>query len=306
MPEISMAMNKRFGTGRYGANMRKLMKTGMSFIANGDKWVVRKIYGMMKAKVDAEYPQLKGVEREQKIGELTYDVIRKSQPTFMTHDRPMARRSSGWLRAVFPFSSQRIQNFNVLLRALNEYTQSDHSIKAATRLTEAIILSWVIQSLLVAGIDEIRTELLSGGKRTSKQRMKSFFTGTANTFSGNIPMLDMPLEAITNKITGEYRYGTGYQNIVMETINSVVDTSISVIPDMINGTIGDMPDRKKEEFRKRALKKSSYLSRNIMKLLALPKVGLDYVKIVDNFTNKKTIEDNEEKLRKQLRKERRE
>lgn len=305
-PEISMAMNKRFGTGRYGANMRKLMKTGMSFIANGDKWVVRKIYGMMKAKVDAEYPQLKGVEREQKIGELTYDVIRKSQPTFMTHDRPMARRSSGWLRAVFPFSSQRIQNFNVLLRALNEYTQSDHSIKAATRLTEAIILSWVIQSLLVAGIDEIRTELLSGGKRTSKQRMKSFFTGTANTFSGNIPMLDMPLEAITNKITGEYRYGTGYQNIVMETINSVVDTSISVIPDMINGTIGDMPDRKKEEFRKRALKKSSYLSRNIMKLLALPKVGLDYVKIVDNFTNKKTIEDNEEKLRKQLRKERRE
>ncbi len=303
-PEIAMAMQKRFGRGEYGANMRRMMKTGMSFIANGDEWVVRNIYGMMTAKVDAEYPELKGIERHKKIGELTYDVVRKSQPTFMTHDRPSARRGSGWTRAAFPFSSQRMQNYNVLLRAIIDYEQGGRTFNGAVKLTETSALVWIVQSLLVAGINELRNELMAGGKRTSKERMKGFFVGTANTFFGNMPLLDVPSEAIISELFDAKQFGVGYENIVLETVNAIIGRAPKIVLQTVKVATSDMSEREKKRYIQRIGKNTRYLSTNVFKILGLPKVGFDYIRMIENFTNPKLVKENEERLKKQMRKER--
>ncbi len=203
----------------------KLMKP----ISFSDGLAIRRIWSAAELEIDETQPKLKGEARLKAIGERAEEITRKTQPVFSLEDRSSIGRSRDELtRLATSFTSQLNQNAQMLIRAANEYNGSEQTLKDKQTLAGKLLTLLVVMPFLIAGIDELRHQmLLASGVRKKRKKDLPFPARLAlDTLKSNLRVIYVIGPAVSKGIdfaSGRgFIGGEGIDNIVSSTLNTLI------------------------------------------------------------------------------------
>ena len=147
----SIGRTRRFFTGKEVIS-NKLMQPLRKF----DQAAIGSIWRATKKEVAEKHPSLKGDEFFQKVSERSWEIARRTQPTFAIKDRSTVGMSKNlWLRLFTKYSSQRNKNWMIMRRAFEQYNRSEKTIKDKALLTKRIALIRIIAPAMIAGLNAV-------------------------------------------------------------------------------------------------------------------------------------------------------
>lgn len=110
------------------------------------------------AKAEGQAQGLEGEGLMQYTASRAEEIAAKTQPTWDATTTSILARESGknalLKLAATMFSSQRNKNFNIVVRALSEYTHSDQGVQDKARLAHKMALPTIVTAAILVGIEE--------------------------------------------------------------------------------------------------------------------------------------------------------
>jgi len=194
----------------------------MEGIKRFDRIAVASIWRAAKLEVKQKFPNLSPNSNAffEKVDARSWEVIRRTQPTFNIVDRSSIGASRNLaLRLGTKYSSQRNKNWIVTRRAITRYNRSHKTPKDKAKLATAFTVLAILSPLMLMGVDELR-DILYG-----RERKTSFFKRmTLDWFKlefGNIYFLGTFVNSLTSKIERGTYAGFDINNPVTSTFNDL-------------------------------------------------------------------------------------
>lgn len=129
----------------------------MSGIRNFDYQAIGRIWKWVENETNALHPNLKGDEKMKHIANRTWEVVRKTQPTFAMKDRSgIGRERGAFIRLLTKYSSQRNKNYMMLRRSIEKYNRGGKTVKDKAKLVKNVGIVTILMPVLLRGVDALR------------------------------------------------------------------------------------------------------------------------------------------------------
>ncbi len=209
---------KKFFTGK-----EVVSRVFMSGISEFDKAAIASIWRATKKQVSAESPDLKGDEFFEKVADMSWKTIRRTQPTFHVKDRSTIGASKNvFVRLATKYSSQRNKNWMIIRRAFERYNRSKKTAKDKSDLAQALFLVTIMAPLLLITTDHLRDKFL--GRREKEKLLKKASEGFININFGNIYFLGTGMNSLISKINKGTFSGYDINDPLTSTMDDIIDT----------------------------------------------------------------------------------
>lgn len=207
---------KKFFTGKEVIS-NKFMEGIRAF----DKTAIASIWRAVKLEVAESNPALKGNAFFEKVADRSWEVIRRTQPTFHIKDRSdIGMNRSVFIRLLTKYSSQRNKNYMMVRRGFEKYNRSEKKAKDKADLAGRVAIITLISPLLLIATDALRD--VTYGRNQKKQ----LFTNSINFLKfnfGNIYFLGDAFSSIASKVEKGTFAGYDIENPVSSTIDEAMD-----------------------------------------------------------------------------------
>lgn len=222
--EVGEVMNigfaKKFFTGK-GAEGQWMM----SGIVKGDTASIGTIWRTSKEEISNQFPDLKGDEYFNKVYDLAWFVIRRTQPTFDVKDRsPVGMSKNLALRLVTKYSSQRNKNVMMVRRAFEDYNQSYKTPKDKAKLAKTLAIVGILMPLAINQIKKLRNWVLNKKKDKEGNALVKEAVDLLETNLGNIYILGDGFSSLRSKVENGTFAGYDMSNIIGSAIDKTLDT----------------------------------------------------------------------------------
>jgi hypothetical protein len=194
----------------------------LSPIKKADSLTIGKIWNATKLETKDLYPDLKGDEYWEKVTDRAEEIIRRTQPTWHPKDRSeIGRTKSVWMRLLTKYTSQRNKNVIITHRAKLEYNRSEKKAKDKARLIKKLATIFILNSLLVEAVNELRRKAYGNESRT----VWEIALDSLSTALGNYYVIGDVFKSLISKI----KYGTYLGYDTGNVVTSYMDTAIDGI-----------------------------------------------------------------------------
>jgi len=206
---------------KFFTNIQPMSAYIMEGIRRFDYFAVGNIWRAVKLEISEKYPALQGDEYMRAVAERSWEVIRKTQPTFHIKDRSEIGRSRSTLwRLATKYSSQRNKNYMMLFRATEKYKRSPGGASDRGKLASTLLWISLGNAVAIYAIDEIRNWFYE--RKTSKTPNK-FIKDIALKSFGNVYVLGDILTSLDSKIQRGSFSGYDVENTVYGFANQTID-----------------------------------------------------------------------------------
>lgn len=195
----------------------------MAGIRRFDQMAIASIWRATKAEIRQKNPGLSPQSNEffRKVDERSWEIIRRTQPTFHVVDRSTIGASTNLaLRLMTKYSSQRNKNWIATRRAYARYNRSNKTPRDRARVASTVWVLGVISPLMLIGIDRLRDIIYS------RERQAGFFKAMTLDYLkvelGNIYILGDLIGSLTSKIERGTYAGFDLNNVASGAINDMI------------------------------------------------------------------------------------
>lgn len=194
-------------------------------IRNNDTMVMTAIWNAIKEEVKTTKPKLREDAYWEEVAERTWEVIRRTQPTFHIKDRSTIGMSRQLLwRLMTKYSSQRNKNWRIIRRKIEEYNRSPKTSKDKSHLMASLFTVTVVNSLCIMLINMVRGMLFR--KKDDKFKKNIFKRAIMDFFLtplSNIYLIGEFASSIASKIDKGTFAGFEIENPASSTINDLTN-----------------------------------------------------------------------------------
>ena len=241
------SVDTEIGEMAHAQDWTKKAKWLMGWIQGADKLTVGRLWSAAEYYVEDNYSLKKGTEEQiragespfyQQVAEVFRQIVEDTQPNYTVLQRPdILRNPNKLVRAMTMFSTQRFQNANILIDAVNEYAamirydkksgtaESKAARKQAKQKLTRAISSQVVSAMVLSAMTLASGALLhrmnpwrdDDDELTAESIMEEYLNGFVSTMAGSFLGGSEAYEAISSLLTGSKYYGNDVGGI--STIN---------------------------------------------------------------------------------------
>ena len=156
-------------------------------------WGIRKfdlasigsIWRAVKKEV-SDKTNLEGDAYFERVAERTWEIVRRTQPTFHVIDRSNIGSSPNmFIRLLTKYTSQLNKNYNMNKRAFMKYNRSHKTPSDKAILAKSLTMINIVTALMIAGINEVRRRVYDLGKEMTRDEEKEYNKATFKRFISN-------------------------------------------------------------------------------------------------------------------------
>ncbi len=202
----SVGRTRRFFTGR-----ELISNKFMIGIKVFDTLAIAGIWRATKKEIAAQNPSLKVGSDEfmEKVTERSWEVARRTQPTFAIKDRStIGRKQNTFWRLATKYSSQRNKNWMIQRRAFEQWNRGEKTFANNIKALKRIVLIRLIAPAMIAGVNAVRGLGRDDVDDEEKTLLKRFVADWVTTTLGDVYIISNILQgAITQIAEGRKGFG---------------------------------------------------------------------------------------------------
>lgn len=224
----SVGRTRRFFTGKELISS-KIMEPLRKF----DQAAIGSIWRATKKEVTAKHPTLTGDKFFEKVSERSWEIARRTQPTFALKDRSTVGMSKNlWLRLATKYSSQRNKNWMIMRRAFEQYNRSEKTIKDKRKLVKRITLIRIVAPAMIAGLNA----LAATGRRPEEddEGLQVFLVDWLKTTLGDIYLLSPALGSLITQFSEGKGKGFGMTDPLSSNFELAIRTVYETVDEVGN------------------------------------------------------------------------
>lgn len=219
----------------------------MGGIQKADYEAVGRIWNAVKLEVKDKSPSLEGDDFMKRVAIRAEEVIRLTQPTYLTKDRSaVARSDQFWTRMFTKYTSQLNKNYNIIRRAILDYDTSSHSSSDKGNLLKTIAIVSIVSGIGNYLVNKVRNKLY---KRKEKKTVTEIVDITGAIFSPLYfasPLFNSLSSKVENGTYGGFGLEDPVQSFLGNGIDMISETTTGV-DQFISGEKYKSGDKKDEE-----------------------------------------------------------
>ena len=224
----AVGRTRRFFTGK-DLISNKIMEPLRKF----DQAAIGSIWRATKKEVASKHPDLKGDAFFEKVAERSWEIARRTQPTFALKDRSTVGMSKNlWLRLATKYSSQRNKNWMIMRRAFEQYNRSEKTIRDKKKLVKRITLIRILAPAMIAGLNALAA---TGRKpEDDDEGLQVFLVDWLKTTLGDIYLLSPALGSLITQFEEGKGKGFGMTDPLTSNFELAIRTVYETVDEVGN------------------------------------------------------------------------